>query len=779
MAKSNDAWGIEVGSSALKAIRLTRSGDRVTVADYEVLPFKPILTTPDLNVAEAIQVQLDALLAKHDLRRSNVVLSVPGNMAFGRFAKLPPVEPKQVPKIVEFEARQQIPFPIEQVEWDYQVFQDDDNPDVEVGIFAITKERVMEYLSNFNAAGIQVESLTLSPLAVFNAFQYEASEGDEEPPGSVLIDIGTQSTDVVIVEGGRVWLRTLPLGGNDFTNALVRSFKLSFPKAEKLKLEARTSKYARQIFQAMRPVFADLVQEVQRSIGYYQSLNRDSKLEQIIGFGSTFRLPGLQKFLKQQLQMDVIRPDGFDRISIDGPRSAEFADHAVNLATAYGLALQGVGLQSVDCNIMPAAILHRRIWKAKQPWFAAAAALLLLAACLALGKSLIDANAFDAGLASVQGQVQSVTRQAQGFRTEFSDVANRSDARSRIENISRVLDYRDLWSDILDDVAQATTAGVTADPEFAVLLEPDYDKWPVDRRGAWPRVFVDEIEATYGPTYESVQNATVEDSTTRSARGYDPTMYEGGGGRFEDWGGGPGYDSGRTSSRGSSGSVDSLIDWRENHSISTFFDADNDDGESSEKGPTIRVLVRGTTSNDRASELLNDVVIGWLRDNADRPDHAYRIIVPESPIKALLPVTEETLLANPRTRAAMDRRSQARSSARTLPGTARSLPGAAQGLPGGFRDQFDDMNRRFDGRSAGGVTPVRSIIVDEPPYHRFEIEWFVQLKSPQQARVAEQFEPDSAPAEPTQPNPDEAPDDAQAQAANRPESQLASQGDTP
>ena len=68
--------------------------------------------------------------------------SVPGHMAFARFAKLPPVDPKELPKIVKFEAVQQIPFPIEEVEWDYQVFGQPDSPEVEVGIFAITKDKV-------------------------------------------------------------------------------------------------------------------------------------------------------------------------------------------------------------------------------------------------------------------------------------------------------------------------------------------------------------------------------------------------------------------------------------------------------------------------------------------------------------------------------------------------------------------------------------------------------------------------------------------------------------
>src|SRR5690606_19111686 len=115
-------------------------------------------------------------------------------------------------------------------------------------------------------------------------------------------------------------------------------------------------------------VFADLVQEVQRSLGFYQSLNRDSNLTKLVGVGSTFRLPGLQKFLKQQLQLNVIRPDAYERLNMDGKREAEFSAHALNMATAYGLALQGVGLESVTANILPGHMLAARLWRAKQPW---------------------------------------------------------------------------------------------------------------------------------------------------------------------------------------------------------------------------------------------------------------------------------------------------------------------------------------------------------------------------------------------------------------------------
>src|SRR5262249_27371068 len=155
------------------------------------------------------------------------------HQAFARFAKLPPVDPKKIPDIVKFEAVQQIPFPMEQVEWDYQVFQQPDSPDVEVGIFAITKDRVAQFLRNFRAVGINPDGLTLSPLAVYNAMAYDMNLTPESP-GVIFMDIGTITTDLVIAESGNIWLRSLPIGGNNFTEALVRAFKLSYPKAEKL-----------------------------------------------------------------------------------------------------------------------------------------------------------------------------------------------------------------------------------------------------------------------------------------------------------------------------------------------------------------------------------------------------------------------------------------------------------------------------------------------------------------------------------------------------------------
>ena len=493
MSKANDCWGIEVGANAIKAIRLVRKAEELTLADYDVLPFKTVLTTPDLNVDEAIQVGLDQFLSRHNLSRSTVVISVPGHMAFARFAKLPPVEPKRIPDIVRFEAVQQIPFPIEDVEWDYQIFAKPDSPEVEVGIFAITKDRLSEVLGNYTAVGLNVDALTLSPLAVYNGLGYDM-ELDDESPGIILMDIGTTSTDVIIVEEGNLWLRTLPLGGNNFTEALVRSFKLSFPKAEKLKCEAGTSKYARQIFQAMRPVFADLVQEMQRSLGFYQSLNRDAKLTKLVGVGSTFRLPGMAKFLRQQLQMEVIRPDGFEQVRLEAKQAAGFAEHAINMATAYGLALQGLGYEEVSANILPRELLKKRVWHAKQPWFGAAAALMILATGAAWsGLELAQATYNDTENDSKRSNIKSVVDKANLYKKEFQEVVTVQDPRKRIEELRKILQDRDLWPKILSDIDQAKYA---LQPQQA-LIDNDWEKILKIRRGERRQMFIDSIETTY------------------------------------------------------------------------------------------------------------------------------------------------------------------------------------------------------------------------------------------------------------------------------------------
>ncbi len=442
-----------MGYGAIKALKVENDGGSLKVLDFAVINHPKVLSTPELDQNDAMRVALGTLVSKHDLTNARVSISIPGHQSFARFATLPPVEPKKVPDIVKFEAVQQIPFPLEEVEWDYQTFVSPDSPDIEVGIFAVTRQKIAEQLAMLNDVGITPELATLSPVAAYNALAVDLGF-TEDTPGTIILDIGTVATDMIIAEAGRVWVRTFPIGGHQFTEALVSAFKLSYSKAEKLKRESDQSKHARHVFQAMRPVFSDIVGEIQRSIGFYQSVHADADLKRLIGLGSTFRLPGLRKYLKQQLQLDVYRLEQFKKLSMEGPRAGEFQASSVNMATAYGCVNQVFGRAPLRANLMPVAVLKDAMWKKKVPYFAVGAGLAAAAAGAMFIRPLLDSSAFEG--ADRPPVISNVVNEAKSLADAANDAGVTSSASSTMQaaQIVNLIDDRTLYASVLNDASQ-------------------------------------------------------------------------------------------------------------------------------------------------------------------------------------------------------------------------------------------------------------------------------------------------------------------------------------
>lgn len=490
MAVSNSAWGIEIGAGGIKGVKVSLDGETARVLDFIAIEHPKVLSTPDVDKDDVLRVSLGRLVNERDLTGSTILVSIPGHQSFARFAKLPPVEPKKIPDIVKFEAVQQVPFPLDEVEWDYQTFVSPDSPEVEVGIFAVTKERVKAQLGMLADVGINPDGLTLSPLAVFNAMAHDL-EFTEKSQGTIILDIGTTATDLIISEAGRVWIRTFPMGGHNFTNQLVESFKLGYPKAEKLKREADQSQHARHILQAMRPVFTDLAQDVQRSIGYYQSLHKDANLTRLIGLGATFHLPGLRKYLKQQLGMEVYRLEEWKRpilTDLGEEKTKQFQDSAMEMSTAYGLALQGIGLQAIDANLIPAAVVRESLWRKKVKWFGMAAGIGLVAAGAMFVRPILDQQAIAAaeGNAETQNTIRQTINTAQRLKSEAEQarVTGQAQVDPRASRVVSLLTGRDMYTYLLSDVstmledAERVRPGFAASAGLSVL--PEGPGWVVN-----------------------------------------------------------------------------------------------------------------------------------------------------------------------------------------------------------------------------------------------------------------------------------------------------------
>jgi len=392
MADAQSAWGIEIGQAGLKAIKLrfAEAAQQVVAVAFDYVPHPKLLSQPDAVPDELIRQALDTFLSRNQIAGDLVSISLPGQTALAKFIQLPPVEASRVKEIVKYEARQQIPFPLEEVIWDYQtlgggVEESGFVLDGEVGLFAMKREQVQHHLNPYLAKKVEVELVQIAPLALYNFLCYDwlgmrlGTPREEADEYSVVVDMGCDNTTLMVTNGKKIWIRNMPVGGNHFTRALTKEMKLTFAKAEHLKCNATKSPDPRAVFQALRPVFNDYVAEIQRSIGFFSSVNRSAKIGRLIGVGNGFRLAGLQKFLQQNLQYDVERVDTFKGLAGDHVLNAPlFQDNLLTFCVPYGLALQTLKLTDIHTTLLPPEIATARKIRRKKPWAVATAATLFL-----------------------------------------------------------------------------------------------------------------------------------------------------------------------------------------------------------------------------------------------------------------------------------------------------------------------------------------------------------------------------------------------------------------
>jgi len=527
MATGDTVWGIDVGQCALKALKLRNVDGTLQVEAFDIIEHPRMLSQPEVNRDQLIANALEQFLARNNLAGAKVVIAAPGQSGFTRFVKLPPVEMKQVPEIVRFEAEQQIPFNIHEVIWRWQDFKDPDSPDIEVGIFAMKRADVAEALDRFTEAGIAVDIVQMAPLALYNFMTFDGQTAADG--ATLLVDVGADKTELVVADGPRVWTRTIQLGGNNFTAALVKAFKLSFSKAEKFKRQAATSKYAPQIFKAMQPVFAELVQEISRSIGYYTSLHRDSRFKRVIGLGNGFRLPGLQTFLERNLNIPVIRLDGYNELPPSAVVNAPaFTENVLSFAAAYGLALQGLGLTKVRTSLLPSEIARQRLWKRKNAWFAAVAATFLV--CLGVGVWVARGDNAILQPGDSLARAEAVVDRLDGYREKYRRTIE-GDISSVVQEIRKydeMLYYRGVWPEIHGIISDAvvTQADHNQGRMNAESL-PELLKVPRDQRHV---VQIDSLTPEYR---DNVAGVTAEQLRGQGPAGgayRDPGPYRPGGG---------------------------------------------------------------------------------------------------------------------------------------------------------------------------------------------------------------------------------------------------------
>ncbi|MBI4833267.1 MAG: type IV pilus assembly protein PilM [Planctomycetes bacterium] len=435
-------WGLDVSKSCLKAVRLELNDDRPEITDVDIIDYTPAASRDDAALEQEIRMALSLFTSRHNLKKDNIAASLPGHSTFNRFIKLPPTDPARLKDIVQYEAQQHIPFPINEVIWAYQMVERQYQPgeELEAVLFAVKKDLIDQFLATMSLAGVQIDIIQFAPVALYNFISYS---GLVQKSG-VILDMGANNTDLILIDDNKFWIRNLPIVGNDITHAIEKKFELPFAEAEKLKVSAAQSPQAGKIFTTIQPVLKDLVGEIHRSIGYYKSLSPMGKppaFTKMVAMGNATRVIYFDEFVSQRLQMELIRLKKMDKFEVSPKLDpAILATQMPSLGVAIGLGLQYLGQTINRINLLPQEIIKIKQATKRKPFIAAIAA---IATIIVLMMWWTSGKTLDA-LNEVSEKVDEQTKNWKEIDRKYKNVSNMVEFEDKLKRLIQTIPNREI-----------------------------------------------------------------------------------------------------------------------------------------------------------------------------------------------------------------------------------------------------------------------------------------------------------------------------------------------
>jgi len=302
------AWGLDLGNSSLKAVRLTADRDVSIEQAVHIEHDKELLRVEDPSARrEVLVATLRKFLDQHAIQDARLCIGLPSLALLGRFFRLPPVDAKRMEDAVAYEARQQIPLPLDELAWDFHAWplphrKDEGENAWRIGLYAVKKFHLQEFEMLCADLDLTVDVLSGKCVALHNLAAFELlGEDDEEPKKNsavALLDVGTEGSALVIASPNSTWFRHIPVGGETVTSSLVRTFKLTRAQAEQAKRHPARARRLKLLYEAIDPAIAHLMDELERSLHQHGRLFPDVRISHLFGHGGGFQLHGLLRRLR-------------------------------------------------------------------------------------------------------------------------------------------------------------------------------------------------------------------------------------------------------------------------------------------------------------------------------------------------------------------------------------------------------------------------------------------------------------------------------------------------
>jgi len=388
MPRSNTILVLDIGSSGIKAAEFSYPPTGGVVLNaYDCREYDTELT--DETRTLAISQLLREILQQNAFTATNAYICISGQFALTRFVKLPPVaeEEARVRQIVEYEARQNVPFSMEEVVWDYQLIASPEGEELEV-MFVVVKNEIVEQITNaVQAVGLSTEVVDVAPAAGYNAGR---ANGAGEERCEMILDLGGHSTNLLFADRQRFFARTIPIAGHSITQQISKEFGVTLEEAETMKRKhgfvalggpyaEPESEVAAAVSKIVRNVMTRLHGEINRSIGVYRTQQKGNPPNKLYLAGGSSIMPFTDRFFADKLNMEVEYLNPFKAVQLSPTIDAKALEEKAHaFSQVVGLALRYQRQMPVEVSLLPDTILRQLALRRKKPYFVACVLAVLL-----------------------------------------------------------------------------------------------------------------------------------------------------------------------------------------------------------------------------------------------------------------------------------------------------------------------------------------------------------------------------------------------------------------
>ncbi|MCM8820673.1 MAG: pilus assembly protein PilM [Candidatus Omnitrophica bacterium] len=417
---------VDIGNTKIRVCDLEFYGHIPTISYYDelVIPVSPA------DREEFVNTEAKNFIKSQHAK--SFYVSLPGRGVLVRSLTVPKVPLKKLKDILKYEVQQQIPFPLEMVEWKFQIISETaQNYNVLLG--AVKRDIINDFLSRLTTFGIDPLFLDIDPFALLNMFMFLPSFSPDKC--QAILEVGATSSNFIILYREKMLIRSLTTSGDTITNAISESESISYAEAEGKKITGNTET------PAIRTGIESLHTEIQNSIDYWRFTQKGPEVEELYLCGRSVLLNGFREFLQEKSRIATFYLNTFSNMNVD-ENYAQLCSSETEFAVLIGIALRKLRRTTVNIDLLPEEVERVKEFRYNRPYIYLSA---IMAGLIAITPSLFF-NQEKSMLKGILTEMEVSLKQYDKYKPDVDNLKKDiGEIKGRVDIIEKIINEKDIW----------------------------------------------------------------------------------------------------------------------------------------------------------------------------------------------------------------------------------------------------------------------------------------------------------------------------------------------